>query len=419
MKNQARMTEPDLTQALQAIEANPGASDELRHLVHELRRHQLELRQMQLRVGLVERLATVGTMAASIAHEINNPLAFLMGNLTIATQALQTVPPALAEQALHALAEAQNGAERIQEIVKNLSTFVRPGATQSGRVNVQQVLELSVKLAMPEIRHRAHLVRDYVEVPEVIADKALLAQVFLHLLVNAAQAIPEGTADSKKIHLSIRALEQTVLVQIQDTGGGMPVSVLEHLFDPATKDVEKGPGLGFSIIHNLVSQLGGSLTAENPPDRGSILSIRLPVAPPLPPAPLPVPQAPAITPQRGRILIVDDEHRFGATLQLLLGRAHEVAYTPSAREALSWIHEGKPYDVILCDLMMAEVTGRQFHEALSQHSPELARRVIFMTGGAYTPTSLDFVAKLTNPVLNKPFKAEELERLVASLLSSV
>jgi PAS domain S-box-containing protein len=563
MKQQSRMTGSDLTQALQSIETNPGASEELRHLAHELQRHQLELelqnrelqeaqqaleesrnrymelydfapmacvsldsraciqdlnltgasllrqdrrylqglpftpfvdppdvsrfllhvrqciagetlstelklriegrrfevrlhsaplddgqfrgrmcrtailditelRQMQVRMSLVERLATVGTIAAGIAHEINNPLAFLMGNLSIATHALQAQPPALAnpasastnshssaEQALHALDEAQYGAERIREIVRDLSTFASPREPKNHRVNVQQVLELSVKLAMLEIRHRVQLVQDYAEVPEVIADQALLGQVFLNLLVNAAQAIPEGMALSNEIRLRIRASEQTVLVQIQDTGEGMHANVLEHVFEPffTTKDVGKGMGLGLAISHSLVLQMGGSITAESSPGQGSTFTIRLPMATPLPQALPPSPQSPTVAGRRGRILIVDDEHRFGLTLQLLLGRAHDVTYTPSAREALTWIQAGRPYDVILCDLMMAEVTGRQFYEALSQHSMELARRVIFMTGGAYTPASLDFVAKMTNPLLTKPFKTEELEKLLATLLA--
>ena len=129
-----------------------------------------ELRQMQLRLSLTERLATVGTIAAGIAHEINNPLAFLMGNLTLATLTLQAQAPGRASLPgaevprgadLKALAEAQIGAERIRDIVKDLGTFARPGASQPGRLQVQQVLELSVKMAMPEIRHRALLVRDY------------------------------------------------------------------------------------------------------------------------------------------------------------------------------------------------------------------------------------------------------------------
>jgi CheY-like chemotaxis protein len=120
--------------------------------------------------------------------------------------------------------------------------------------------------------------------------------------------------------------------------------------------------------------------------------------------------------QRGRILIVDDEPQFGQTLRMLLGLSHEATYTPSAREALRWIQEGHRYDVILCDLMMAEMQGEQFCHELTSRAPELARRVIFMSGGAYTPDSLAFVSRMVHPLLLKPFKHTELETLLRPLL---
>jgi PAS domain S-box-containing protein len=382
-----------------------------------------ELRQMQLRLSLAERLATVGTIAASIAHEINNPLAFLMGSLSLATRVLSVDRALPVEQALTALAEAQSGAERIQGIVKDLSAFARPPENQSRRINVEQVLELSLKMAKTEIQHRARVVRDYAEVPEIVADGALLGQVFLNLLVNAAQAIPEGATQKNEIRLRLRTEEQAVLVQIQDTGEGMPANVVERLFEPffTTKPVGKGMGLGLAISHSMASQMGGSITVESQPGRGSTFTVRLPAAPPLreAAAAAPVRQSPSAPLRRGKILIVDDEPKFGQTLQLLLSTTHEATYTSRATEALALLQEGRHYDAILCDLMMADVTGKQFYDELLQISPELARRVIFMTGGAYTPASLDFVMRMTNPMLTKPFRVEDLDKLLAPLLLSV
>ncbi len=400
-----------------------------------------ELRQMHLRLSLAERLATVGTIAAGIAHEINNPLAFLMGNLGLATRAVQAQRPTPEQQAsgappeshasaeaLKALDEAQAGAERIQHIVKDLVTFARPSQAQTLRVNVQQVLELSLKMAMVEIRHRAQIVRDYTEVPEVVADSDRLGQVFLNLLVNAAQAIPEGAAHRNEIRLRLRASEQEVLVQIQDTGEGIRPDVLERVFDPffSTKQVGQGMGLGLAISHSLVVQMGGTITVESHPGQGSTFSLRLPAVPasqtvPAPqtvPVAPPPPEVPSPSLRHGRILIVDDEPRFGQTLRMTLMPEHEVTYTASAAQALEWIAKGAHYDAILCDLMMPDVTGRQFYETLCNHSPELARRIIFMTGGAYTPTSMDFVARMTNPLISKPFKPAELDKLLAPLLPS-
>jgi signal transduction histidine kinase/CheY-like chemotaxis protein len=394
-----------------------------------------ELRQVQFRLRHTERLATVGMIAAGIAHEINNPLAFLMGNIDLARRALQaetltshepgqpappSVPP-VAPPVLKALADAQLGADRIRDIVKDLGTFARPSEPRSTRVNVQQVLELSVKMAQAEIRHRARLVRDYTEAPDVIADGSRLGQVFLNLLVNAAQALPEGAAERNEIRIRLLGSEQKVLVQIRDTGKGIPAHVLGRIFDPffTTKSEGKGMGLGLAISHNLVTELGGTITVESEPGMGSTFSVWLPAAPPLPKAAAPEPAQPLPTGRRGNILIVDDELNFGQTLRLLLSRAHDVTYTPSASAALNQIQEGTRYDAILCDLMMAEVTGRQFYETLHQSAPELARRVIFMTGGAYTPSSLDFVSRMSSPLITKPFKPEDLEKLLVPLLPAV
>jgi DNA-binding NtrC family response regulator len=116
---------------------------------------------------------------------------------------------------------------------------------------------------------------------------------------------------------------------------------------------------------------------------------------------------------------VDDEPQFGQSLRMLVSLSHEAVYTSSAREALRWIQEGRRYDAIICDLMMAEVTGRQFYEELCQQEPGMARRVIFMTGGAYTTASQEFVARMTLPLLTKPFTADELDRALRTLLPSV
>ncbi len=391
-----------------------------------------ELRQVQLRLSLTERLATVGTLAAGIAHEINNPLAFLMGNLTLATLTLQAqaagreaslpgaqegVPPA--ERVLKAVAEAQIGAERIRDIVKDLGAFARPAASRSGRVQVQQVLELSVKMAMPEIRHRARLVRDYAEVPEITADPAQLGQVFLNLLVNAAQAIPEGAASLHEIRLRVRAEENCVLVQVEDTGEGISAHILERVFDTffTTKAPGNSMGLGLAISHSLVSQMGGTLTVESQLGRGSTFSVRFPSeAAPAATSERAAPPPPPLALLRGRILIVDDEPQFGQSLQMLVGLSHEAVYTSTAREALRWIQEGRRYDAILCDLMMAEVTGRQFYEELCQQAPGMARRVIFMTGGAYTPASQEFVARMSGNCSSSPSSRPSSKQLLNPLI---
>ncbi|HEY0095673.1 MAG TPA: ATP-binding protein, partial [Archangium sp.] len=378
-----------------------------------------ELRQMQLRLSLSERLATVGTLAAGVAHEINNPLTFVLGSLQLAARRLLTPSGADTEEVdaiLKHLTNARVGAERIQGIVRDLGTFSHPDERPPEPLDVRQVLELSVKMALGEIRHRARLVREYGPVPDVLADGSRLGQVFLNLLVNAAQAIPEGHADHHEIRLRTWAEERTVCVEVRDTGQGIPAELLGRIFDPffTTKEVGKGIGLGLSISHGLVQALGGELSVESEPGRGSVFRVRLPAAPAgLAASPAPPRQE---APRRGRLLIVDDEPLFALSLRLLLKPEHDVTVFHDARSALEHLRDDTAYDAILCDLMMAEMTGAQFHEELSRTAPELSSRIIFMTGGAFTQNAREFLARVSNPRLRKPFQQQELDKLLAVLL---
>jgi PAS domain S-box-containing protein len=383
-----------------------------RHLCRTALHDVTELRQMQFRLSLTERMATVGTLAAGVAHEINNPLAFLVGQLELAQRQLLREPLTDSREAILAsLGEAHVGAERVRDLVRDLGAFSHPEARPAGALDVREVLELAVKLASVELRHRARLVRDFGDVPPVLADSSRLGQVFLNLLVNAAQAIPEGHADRHEIRLRVRAEEHTVVVEIHDTGQGIPPELLGRIFDPffTTKPVGRGMGLGLSISHGLVTALGGELSVESEPGRGSVFRVRLPVVPPLAAKdPSPPPAQPGVT-RRGRILIVDDEPKLAHTLRMLLECDHDVEVVLNAREALARLQNGPCPDAILCDLMMAEMTGMQFHEELTHVAPALAQRVIFMTGGAFTQSARDFLERVSTPWLLKPFKPQQLE----------
>jgi signal transduction histidine kinase/CheY-like chemotaxis protein len=378
-----------------------------------------ELRQMQLRLSLTERLATVGTLAAGVAHEINNPLTFVLGSLQLAARRLLSPSGSGTEEMdalLKYLTDARVGAERIQNIVRDLGTFSHPDERPPAPLDVRQVLDLSVKMAQGELRHRARLVREYGPVPDVLADGSRLGQVFLNLLVNAAQAIPEGHADQHEVRLRTWAEERTVCVEVRDTGQGIPPELLGRIFDPffTTKAVGKGIGLGLSISHGLVTALGGELSVESEVGRGSVFRVRLPMAPGRSAASPTPPRQQAL--RRGRLLIVDDEPLLAQTLQMLLEPQHDVTVLHDAREALEQLRNGTPYDAILCDVMMAEMTGEQFYEELSRTAPEQTFRIIFMTGGAFTQTARDFLARVPNSRIIKPFHAEELDKLLAPLL---
>jgi len=380
-----------------------------------------ELREAQARLNHAERLATLGTLSAGLAHEVNNPLAFVLLSVELAERALAAssagAPPKPgALSAAEALADARTGAERIQRIVEHLHAFARPGEGERTRVNPRVALDRAVKLAQHQLEHRARLVRSYVKLPEVLANEAQLGQVFLNLLVNAAQALDEGAADRNEVRITTRVdPEGRALIEIADTGRGMSPEELTRAFDPFFTTKAAGLGLGLALAQSAVRAVGGELTAESIAGRGSTFRVRLPPAPPDVEPEAPHRPRRASSAERLRILVVDDDANFGRSLGIMLGFDHEVLLLQHARLALEQIREGLTFDAVLCDVMMPEMTGEDFFEELERVAPELCARVIFMTGGAFTPAMRAFLERVPNPRITKPFRSTELEELLRAL----
>ncbi len=397
-----------------------GAVTHVVAMCHDL----TERRQSQARLLLTDRMVSIGTLAAGVAHEINNPLAFVLTNLNYALDALATARPGMGSgsapslaEIREALLEARQGADRVRDIVRDLKTFTRGEDGQKGAVDVERALESSIKMAWSEIRHRAQVVRSYARVPPVIAEEARLGQVFLNLILNAVQAIPEGDVKGNTITVVSRVEgDGWVVVEVRDTGAGIAEAVRPHLFEPffTTKPVGIGTGLGLYICHNIVVALGGSITIDSAPGVGSVFSVRLPAAP-RDRAVGPIARRTA--PRRGRVLVVDDEPMIGATLTRILS-AHEVLAVRSARDALARIGVGERFDVVLCDLMMPEMSGMDLYAALLERAPDVARRMVFLTGGIFTPAARAFVEQTSAPIVEKPFDPASLRELVAKRVTA-
>ncbi|MFP2934508.1 ATP-binding protein, partial [Pyxidicoccus sp. 3LG] len=320
-----------------------------------------------------------------------------------------------------ALAEAQQGAERVRTIVRDLKTFSRVDSADNMDVDVRQVLESTLNLATTEIRHRARLVKKFDEVPRVRANESRLGQVFLNLLVNAAQAIPGGTPERHEIRVATLVGPQgRVVVEVADTGMGIASEHLPRLFDPffTTKEPGVGTGLGLSICHSLVASLGGEIHVESEPGRGSTFRVLLPAAPLEEKAPDEAPAAPPPSAEkRGRLLVVDDEPLVCTALGRTLRPHHDVTLSTRAQEALERIEAGERFDLVFCDLMMPGMSGMDFYSALQQRYPEQARRVVFLTGGAVTQQARAFLESVPSPHLEKPFAGRELLTLVQERLA--
>lgn len=389
-----------------------------------------ERKQMQARLQLADRMASVGTLAAGVAHEINNPLTYVIANISFAAAQLQRaigvahgiqfdddgmaptvdLPPG-ANDVVQALAEAQEGAERVRLIVRDLKLFSRPSDDVKGPVNLRRIIDSSISMAQNEIKHRAQLVRDLRDVPPVIANEARLGQVMLNLLVNAAQAIPEGAVDKNKISVTTRVENNRVIVEVRDTGCGIPQEELGRIFDPffTTKPAGIGTGLGLPICHGIINGIGGTIEVDSAVGRGSTFRLVLP-------ADLPArteDEAAAFTPvpARGRVLIVDDDPKVARSLQRILAHEQHVEVSSSAEHALDRLRSGEKFDVIFCDMMMPNMTGMDFYEELPNVAPDQRRKVVFISGGALTVRMREFLQKVPNRKLDKPFDAQPLRSL--------
>ncbi len=389
-----------------------------------------EKKKLQKQLEVVDRLTSLGTMAAGVAHEINNPLAVVVTNAEFIAEELANHRAELGDGAsqaagrrmdgiAQALSDLKEAASRIGGIVSNLRTFSRPAQRGVGVVDVARCIDWAIRTTSHEFHHRARLVTRLQEVPAVSADEGRLGQVFINLLVNAAHSITPGNADRNEVAISTWTDDKGWLnVEVTDTGSGIAEELLPRIFEPffTTKAVGEGSGLGLSISHGIVTSLGGDLRVESEPGRGTKFLVLLPPAPPgkaesQGAAPGPSSQL------RGRILVVDDDAMVLRVIRRIL-QDHGVVCMESAQAALALIERGERFDVIFSDVMMPTMTGVEFYEALLARDPELAERVVFLSGGAITAKVDDFLRTVPNLRVEKPFSVSHFRQMIQKLLAA-
>jgi PAS domain S-box-containing protein len=381
-------------------------------------------KETEARLVAAERLASMGRLAAGVAHEINNPLAFVMSNLELLEERIQGGGDReLAEM----VGEARLGAERVRDIVRDLRVFARSDGESGGGCDAANVARVSLAMARNELRHRARVEIQLEPAGPVAIPERQLGQILVNLLVNAAQSIREGAAAENLIRLSIRPDAASVLIEVQDSGCGMRPTVRDRIFEPffTTKQGE-GMGLGLALCKTMVQEAGGRISVESAPGEGSTFRVWLPTVASESATPAPAPTAgpaarrarrPDDAPlARTRLLVVDDEPLIGRTVARALAD-HDVDYVADAREALSRLFcDGARYDAVICDLMMPEMSGMDLAQRLVDASHELSSRIVFLTGGAFTDRARAFVALTHAPVLQKPFERQHLKESVASVI---
>jgi two-component system, cell cycle sensor histidine kinase and response regulator CckA len=382
-----------------------------------------------------EKLASIGMLAAGVAHEVNNPAAFVLANIEALTGSMRLIEDKLRElpeagearsalsnllfEASAILQESKEGMARIQRIVRDLGSFSHVDEDVSVPLNVNTAVESALTMLRNEIRYRARVEQELRATRLVRASVPRLGQVFLNLISNAVQAMDE--ADPKRNMLRVRSFDdrEHVVVEVIDNGPGIPTEIMPRIFESffTTKPRGMGTGLGLPISLGIVRGLGGDITVETRPGQGATFRVRIPAAEPEAAAVAqPVPE---VTPtrqfSRRRILAVDDEVLLLKAYRRMLADGHELVTALGGHEALRTLESDSGFDVVLCDLQMPEMSGMELHAAVRERFPALANRFVFVTGGAFSADARRFLEKAVSAVIQKPFRVEELLALVDSV----
>jgi signal transduction histidine kinase/ActR/RegA family two-component response regulator len=422
-----------MSERLAALSARPGPSASTSILVDRLKA--IEQRVHDLGDANREVVERIGTkLTGSLRHDFGNAQTFILHTLSKASDELaalmletrdgQVAASGAAIESIDALlGEAREGAERVRTIVRDLKTFSRSDEATVAAVDLWRPLRTAMNLVAAQVNQKARLRTERGAAPLVLANEARLGQVFVNLLVNAVQAIPAGDPETNEICVATTTDEEgRGVVEVRDTGAGISPEIMPRLFDPffTTKPVGEGTGLGLAICHGIISTLGGELTVESEVGKGTTFRVALPAS--TLPAVAPAATAAATTAtraiRRARILLVDDDPGIGRVVRESLGADHDLTTLTSGSDALARLRAGERFDLIFCDVMMPSVTGMDVHEELSRIAPEQAGRMIFLSGGAFTPRTVQFVSEMSDRLLDKPFDVAQLRAAVHTRLTA-
>jgi C4-dicarboxylate-specific signal transduction histidine kinase len=386
-----------------------------------------EQRDEEVRRLQSEKLASIGMLAAGVAHEINNPASFVVANMEALAGLLRSLDDKvrasaaarkldLADtlfEAMTIVQESKEGMARIHRIVRDLHSFSRVDDAATAHADVNAAVESALTMLRNELRYRTTVERDLRATQPVRGSAARLGQVFLNLVLNATHALPESRLERNR--LTVRSLDEDdhVVVEVQDNGSGITPEIMPRIFESffTTKPPGLGTGLGLPISREIVRSLGGELTAESPPEGGALFRVSLPA---LDPSALDRPRpttgpAPRL---RRRIVAVDDEPLLLKAYRRMLMDHHDVEARLGAKEALQLFEEDRSFDAVICDLQMPDMSGAELYATVARRWPDLAERFIFITGGAFSPEARRFLEEGLVSCVNKPLQVEELLDLI-------
>ena len=382
-------------------------------------------RRLETHLTSRDRLAIAGQLAAGIVHDINNPLMAAKTNLDLAFESIfgeESLSAEQLKQLRESIADARTGVQVAQKIARDLTDFSRAPEDRHELMDVRKVIQAALTLCAPQVRHKAKLVPELNPVPLVLGDPSRLCQVLVNLIVNAGQAIEEGAIDNNVVAVRTRREDARVLITIADTGCGIPADKLDKIFEPyfTTKPAGEGTGLGMYLSRSYVQLIGGTLEVESTLNSGTTMTISLQASPDqattsTPKITEPTPQPAASPNSHSRILVVDDEALIRRAFVRALGKQKQIVTAGGGEEALKILSCSQPFDLIFTDMMMPGIDGPNLYARIEREWPEQAKRIIFMTGGAYSDCTPEFFEELPNPRVTKNLSLNELRDLVLKL----
>ena len=402
------------------------ANEELSEAFRQLARAQAE------RVA-AEKLAGIGQLAAGVAHEINNPLAFVVSNLSVLSQYVRELkllldlyrteryeeaermveridPETLVRDLLPLIDETLEGSNRVQNIVRKLRGFTSvQGEDRITELNVQAVVESVLNIMHGELRRHVFVKREFEAVPKVRGDRSKLSQVFLNLLTNASNAIPRDS--DGRIIVRLFAEGSDVAIQFEDNGRGIPKDRLARVLEPfeAVEDIAVG-GLDLAIADEIVRRHGGRIDVDSEEDTGSTFTVWLPARSTVP-LPMIVETSPPDEPQGGA-LFIDDERFLLNAYRRAFSRRVRVHIAHGGEEGIKLLDELDDIDVVFCDLVMPRVSGIEVYAWVAANRPELLERFVVITGGQHGERNREFLERTMLPVVHKPFRVKEVVDMI-------
>jgi signal transduction histidine kinase/ActR/RegA family two-component response regulator len=388
-----------------------------------------------------DRLLSLGQLSANVAHEINNPLAYLMANLealslqVVAAQRLLRVLrddpevssayqravadhplPFSGEETESIIEDSLDGAQRIASIVKQLGAFARGSEDESpSETSLSDVVARACELIRKRVEEHAELVIECEDDTPFMGRAGRLVQVVTNLLFNAAQAVPADRPTENTVWVRTTSDPDAVHLIVEDTGPGFTWRVRRRAFEPffTTKSAGEGSGLGLAIVHDIVRGHGGSISLDNRTEGGARVVVSIPRETGLGAASEPRRSsiAPASSGDAFRILLVDDEPSIRRSYARML-EPHEVVGL-TASEALERVsaQQDQAFDLVLCDVTMPDIDGFTFLRRLEEAAPTLSDRFVFLTGGALDDEVRDALQRSATQVLSKPATKKDILKL--------